>query len=497
MAAGAGVRTWGLVPHVIRPNGSGLLSSNMAYLDGIYSRLPVWVQHCAVTGYGAYWHWLRFGPGYRRFVHGYGQRERFSPEEWQSWQQARLTDLLSMAAERVPYYRSAWSPAQKAAAKQGRLGELPLLEKEALRANPRAFLREDVRPILRCTFHTSGTTGTPIATIWTTAEIRDSLAVREVRSARWAGVSFSMPRATFSGRMVEPDPDSRGPYHRFNAAERQVYLSAFHLRPDTAIEYAEAIRRHGVRWMTGYAVSYYLLAKMVLEQGLRFPPVQAVITTSEKLTASMREVMEKAYGCRVFEEYSTVENALFASECEHGRLHVSPDVAVVEILRPDGTPCAPGEVGEVVATCLMREYQPLIRYRLGDLAAWASEPCPCGRSMPVLQEVVGRLEDVVVGPDGRQMVRFHGIFVDQPHVREGQIVQVARDRITVKVVPTDGFGPVDREDIVHRVRQRLGPSVQVDVQQVPEIPRTRAGKFKAVVSLLGQPPSRAGGMQSE
>ena len=88
MAAGAGVRTWGLVPHVIRPNGSGLLSSNMAYLDGIYSRLPVWAQHCAVTGYGAYWHWLRFGPGYRRFVHGYAQRERFSPEDWQSWQQA-------------------------------------------------------------------------------------------------------------------------------------------------------------------------------------------------------------------------------------------------------------------------------------------------------------------------------------------------------------------------------------------------------------------------
>ncbi len=64
----------------------------------------------------------------------------------------------------------------------------------------------------------------------------------------------------------------------------------------------------------------------------------------------MRAVMQAAYRCRIFEEYSTVETALFASECEHGRLHVSPDVSITEILRPDGTPCQPGEVGEVVTT---------------------------------------------------------------------------------------------------------------------------------------------------
>ncbi len=88
---------------------------------------------------------------------------------------------------------------------------------------------------------------------------------------------------------------------------------------------------------------------------------------------------------KVYEEYSTVESALFASECEYGRLHVSPEVGIVEILRPDGTPCEPGEIGEVVATCLFRSYQPLIRFKLGDLTAWDPEPCPCGRQMPVIK----------------------------------------------------------------------------------------------------------------
>jgi phenylacetate-CoA ligase len=89
-----------------------------------------------------------------------------------------------------------------------------------------------------------------------------------------------------------------------------------------------------------------------------------------------------------------------------------------------------------------------------------------------------------VRPDGRRLVRFHGIFVDQPHVREGQIVQETLSRIRVNVVPTPGFGAADSAEIARRIRQRLGEDVEVAVEQVRQIPRTKAGKFKAVVSLL-------------
>jgi phenylacetate-CoA ligase len=215
------------------------------------------------------------------------------------------------------------------------------------------------------------------------------------------------------------------------------------------------------------------------------PPLQlkAVITTSEKVTPEMRQVMAAAYGCRVYEEYSTVENLLFASECEQGRLHISPDVGIVEIVRADGSPCSPHEVGEVVVTGLMRCYQPFIRYRLGDLAAWDDQNCPCGRQMPVIKEVVGRVEDVVFGPDGRQMIRFHAVFIDQP-VQEGQIIQETLGRIRVKVVPTPHFGQADEKSIIERVQQRLGPQVEVVVETVNFIPRLANGKFQAVICQL-------------
>ncbi len=117
-------------------------------------------------------------------------------------------------------------------------------------------------------------------------------------------------------------------------------------------DYVDGLRKHKIEWMTGYAVSFYLLSKFIIEENLKVPPLKAIITTSEKLTPEMRLTMQQAFGCQVYEEYSTVENSLFASECEHGRLHVSPDVGIVEILRPDGSPCLPGEVGEVVTNML-------------------------------------------------------------------------------------------------------------------------------------------------
>ncbi len=455
----------------------------MSLYDKVYTRLPLPLQNATVSLYGFYWHWLRFGGNYPELEQGYKVRESFDGNAWSEYQKAQLKRVLAVAARQVPYYQRTWSNAQMQAALQGELTPLPLLEKEPLRQNPLEFIRQDLQNHHRWTFYTSGSTGTPIATCWTAEEIRDTLAVREVRSANWAGVSFRLPRATFSGRMVEPDPESKGPYYRFNTVEKQVYFSPFHLRPENAHFYVEALKRHKIQWMTGYAVSYFLLAKFILEKGLEVPPIKAIITTSEKLTPEMRKVILEALHCPVYEEYSTVENSLFASECEHGRLHISPDVGIVEILRRDGSACNPGETGEVVTTSF-RTFQPMVRYRLGDLATWDSETCPCGRAMPVIKEVVGRIEDVVVGPDGRQMVRFHGIFVNQPNVIEGQIIQEAIDHIHVKVIPSKGYGPGDTLDIINRIQQRLSKAVRVTVEEVNEIPRTQAGKFKAVISKL-------------
>ena len=467
--------------------------------DAIYARLPVWAQHLAVSSYGLWWKQLRFGGRFGEHCRDFRERDSWTATDWSAWQTDRLRVVLRRASESVPHYRDHWSDRAREAAREGVLEGVPLLEKDPVRADPQRLVDPTAGGGGRLAFHTSGSTGTPIASLWTRDELRASMAVREVRSAGWAGVSFGRPRATFSGRISVPDPDSPGPYHRVNLAERQIYFSPFHLSPATAPQYVDALRRHQTQWLTGYAVSFHLLAQFMLEQGLAPPPdLRAVITTSEKLTGAMRATMSRAYGCPVFEEYSTVENVLFASECESGSLHVSPDIGVVEILDESGAPCPPGVVGEVVATQTFRRLQPFVRFRLGDLASWSGEPCACGRVLPVLAGVDGRVEDVVIGLDGRRMVRFHGIFIDLDGVREGQVVQERRDVIRVRLVPEAGLGDrggSERRDAVERVvrerfGQRLGHDMGIEIDWVESIERTRAGKFRAVISMLDSEGSR-------
>lgn len=173
-----------------------------------------------------------------------------------------------------------------------------------------------------------------------------------------------------------------------------------------------------------------------------------------------------------------------ATECEHGRLHVSMDFGIVEIVDEQGEPLPPGEEGRIVCTGLFNEVQPLIRYDIGDRGAWSTERCPCGRNhLPVLREIAGRLEDVVFGPDGREVVRVCSLQ-DLPHVISAQLVQERLDLVKVRVVATEEFD--ERDELLIRdtiATKRLG-KVRVEIERVAELERTACGKVRRVISQL-------------
>jgi phenylacetate-CoA ligase len=102
----------------------------------------------------------------------------------------------------------------------------------------------------------------------------------------------------------------------------------------------------------------------------------------------------------------------------------------------------------------------------------------------VLAKLVGRLEDAVIGPDGRQMVRFHGLFIDMPNVLEGQVIQEELSLIRVRVVGTGNFNAADAELIRRRVAQERLGDVRVIIERVAAIERTERGKFRSVISKL-------------
>jgi phenylacetate-CoA ligase len=463
-------------------------------VEEVYARCPPWVQSLGIAAFGVVWKRRRLGGRFREEVEGFLARDRFGPDQWRDYQTERLRALLVHVVRNVPHYRRVWGAAGLTEADLAAFGpddlpSLPITEKDEVRRNPADFLAAGSDARRLHTYYTSGSSGTPLEVKMSTAMHQTWSAAYEVRCRRWAGVDHTMSRAMLGGRLIVPRAASRPPFWRYNPAERHLYLSAYHVAPANAPDYAAALNKYRPDYLIGYAAAHFSLARMIEEAGLSVHSPRVVLTSSEKLTDEMRETLSRVYRCPVFDGYSGVEACCLASECEHHRLHVSPDVGVLELVDDQGRPVGPGEEGQVIATGLLNFDQPLVRYRTGDLAVWSDEPCPCGRAMPVLRELVGRLDDTVVGPDGREMTCFHRVFAGLRGVREGQVVQEAIDRLTLRVVAPGGLAPETREAIVRRVHERLG-EVAVEVREVESIERTERGKFRSVVSQVSRTEAR-------
>jgi phenylacetate-CoA ligase len=141
-------------------------------------------------------------------------------------------------------------------------------------------------------------------------------------------------------------------------------------------------------------------------------------------------------------------------------------------------------VGEIVATGLVHESQIYLRYRTGDLASWSDLGCGCGRAMPVLGEIEGRVNDVVVCPDGRRVGRLTSVARELPGIGAMQFVQDRPDRVIARVVADGVLGRDVSLEIERRLVDRLGTDMRIDVEQADSLERTERGKVRGVINTV-------------
>jgi phenylacetate-CoA ligase len=463
-------------------------------VDDIYRTSPLWLQKLGITAFGWYWAHRRLGADFERFSSEYQDRESYSRVRFRAYVEEQLRSQVQRAYREVPYYRDSFERngiAEKAINQftLEDLSSLPRLEKSALRANPQMLLTARAARHPPKYFETSGTTGTPLHIYWDSRVHQHNIAARAARSFHWAGVSYREPRAVLAGRMITDPSLGRPPFWRYNLWEKQLYLSSYNITLENIPDYVSALHRFRPVTLTGFPSSLYYLATLIEQSRLVAHRPRAVISTSEALQPHMREVIERVFQVRTFQEYGSVENCALATECEQGRLHVHPDFGFVELLNDDGTPALPGESGEIVATGFANVDQIFIRYRTGDIARWASEPCPCGRAnFPVLEELVGRQEDIIYLPNGRGMMRVDYAFKGLSGISVGQVVQETLNHLVINVVPSQQFTPNEMEAIVQRIVSTygLGRDVNIEVRLVENIPREKNGKFRPVISRVSQ-----------
>lgn len=451
----------------------------------IYHSLPPGLRNGAATLHGYRLRRWRYGAESERIIAEARERETWSPERLRSWQQERLARLLNHAARNVPYYREQWARRRRAGDRRSPeyLEHWPVLEKATLRAQPDAFLADgfDLRKSNR--IHTSGTTGVPLDLRASQATEREWWALFEARWRRWYGIDHRTRWATIGGKVVTPVEQRRPPFWVWDASQSLLYLSTYHLAPDLIPSYLDALTRYRVEFLRGYCSSLYALAYEALRLGRRDLKMRAVTTYAEQLHPEHRRVIEAAFQCPVRETYGMVEMTAAASECEEGRLHLWPEAGWLEVLAGD-TPVRPGQPGELVATGLLNFEQPLIRYRVGDVVTLESpyRTCGCGRTLPLLRSVEGRLDDVVYTRDGRRLGCLD-VVDEGMAVREAQVIQESLDRVRVYYAPAPGFTPATARAMVDLLRFQMGP-VEVTLEEVERVPRGANGKFRMVVCRI-------------
>ncbi len=239
----------------------------MSKMLQIYHKLPYPMRVVAASMRGYYLDSWRYGFETERLIDEALERESWSAERWKIWQEGRLAYVLHRAASKVPYYREQWAERRRngETASWEYLENWPILEKETLRSNQKAFIADDCS--IRHMFHehTSGTTGKSLDLWWSKKTVRKWYALCEARWRKWYGVSRYDRWAILGGQLVTPIEQRRPPYWVWNAALNQLYMSSYHLAPDLIPAYLDALVQHNVHYLWGYTSSLYALAQVVLQ----------------------------------------------------------------------------------------------------------------------------------------------------------------------------------------------------------------------------------------
>jgi phenylacetate-CoA ligase len=249
-----------------------------------------------------------------------------------------------------------------------------------------------------------------------------------------------------------------------------------------------------LRWLTGCRPNYLGaypailkdLARLVLDRGsdLRF---ERLFSFAAVLDEETRDLCRAALGAEIADTYGTQEVGHIAAQCAQcGNYHTSAEAVIVEVLRDDGAPAAPGETGRVVVTPLYAYAMPLIRYSLEDMAEVAPAPASCGRAHPTLRRILGRARNLFRFRNGQSIWPIASSFRLSQFLplAQFQVVQLDFDRIEVRYVPDASGRQPDAEGLAQRMRAVLKQEVVTTVRCVDRIERTANGKLEDCLSLI-------------
>lgn len=432
---------------------------------------------------------------------GYLRNQSLPLDELRKKQLLKLNALLNHAYHHVPYYHELFerlalvkkNENQVALNSLEELAAIPFLTKAIARHQGKRLQSEDSGERQAYLNSSGGSTGEPMTFLQDRAYgFADTANLLLLKS--WRGVGpfdseifiWGATRDTFEGK--KPLSAHIGDFLR-----NRIMLNCFLMTESDMKEYIHLLNKHRPAMIRAYADIIYEIARYTKNQKLRIVPQKVIHTGAMTLHDFMRKEIEEVFGCPVFDHYGGREVGSMASECSaHDGLHIMMEHNLLEIVDREGTPCGPGEEGEIVVTNLNNYSMPMIRYKMGDVGIYRKyEECPCGCHYPKLACVVGRAADIFRSSDGATVspeyfIHLIGVACNDGSIKKFQVIQRDYKVIAVKLETPAPANDMLLKNIRDGIRIVMGDNCTVEFELVDEIPAAPSGKYRYTISEINE-----------
>jgi phenylacetate-CoA ligase len=416
------------------------------------------------------------------------QSQWLPQEELKARQWARLQETLAYAYDACAYYRQSFErhgirPTDIKGSED--LSRVPILTKKEIQQHQDALISRHYNKMDLVAAKTGGSTGKALE-IFCDGRCEELRHAAEIRSNGWANWDIGDKVAALWGN--PPHPRTLKEKIRNALHDRLIYLDTVNLTDGSMTEFVRLWRVQRPAVLFGHSRSLYMFARFLQGKGVDDIRPKSIVSTSMMLLQPERELIEKAFLCKVTDRYGCEEVSLIACECEmHHGMHLNSEHLYVEFLTDDGRPVTDGQKGHIVVTDLINRGMPLIRYKVEDMGVPTARQCPCGRGLPLMEKVAGRVADYLVRRDGTLVAGVSLIertLTAVSGIEQMQIVQDRLGEVVVNIVPMPHFDPSGADRLMTEFERVFGSDSEIRLRYVRRIPQQRSGKYRFAVCNL-------------
>jgi phenylacetate-CoA ligase len=409
----------------------------------------------------------------------YKKSQYWDRQTIERYQFRKVRDMLVHAGDNVPYYRELFKSVRFDPRKFKSLADLkniPLLDKEPIRKNPRHFMAGHKQTIHGYWKYTTGSTGTPLK-LFLDRDCHINKYAATLRAYHWAG--YAPGKRAFL--LVETENLKKDFGYRLFS--NSLYFDTSSVTRDNVGRFYALLTRFKPHYYIGYGRAFLHLYKHLVDLRLKVPVPRSMVHYGENLTENDRIKLEEAYHTKIYNFYSHREDVVMAAEPEPGKKYLMEDFFYPELLN-DANQLIEEGTGELIGTGFHNYTMPLIRYKTSDILTIKNYSETNKHKFKQVEKIVGRVNDKVLTPSGREFYFLGAPIFDIPGIISVQYIQDRTDSLRINLLTDDDFSMGSIEQLKNNYLEYLGEQMTFDIQLVDKLEERGTGKRPVIISRL-------------